>query len=126
MHTALETPAVDCTDMIGTALSFKFDVHASSADTVFTVEISTDGGADWITVWQRVQPDPGDLGPQTANIDISETADGRMDVLLRFRYQATDAEEWGWQVDDVIISADKKNQFNWFLFLQAIIAKPVL
>jgi hypothetical protein len=121
MHTAFATPAVDCTGMVRTVLSFNYDVYTSSTDTVFAVEISTDSGTSWSApVWQRGQG-IDDLGPKTAEVDISAIADGQADVIVRFRYEATDAENWGWQVDDVAISADK--QFNWLLFLPAITAQ---
>ena len=117
MDTVLVTPSFDCTELSGTILSFKYDIFKEQETSAFLAEVSTNGGSDWDTVWQRTL---SDRGPETATADISTYADGASAVRIRFRYTAS--YDWWWQIDDVTVSADEKDTFNWLLFLPAIIA----
>ncbi|WPD23013.1 MAG: choice-of-anchor J domain-containing protein [Candidatus Electrothrix scaldis] len=113
VDTVLVTPVIDCTDLSGTSLSFKYDAYEQLDRSSFTVEISTNNGVNWTTVWQQNQ---SDRGPKTATIDLSAEADRQSSVRIRFRYTAS--FDWWWQVDDVVVSSSAP--FNWLLFLPAI------
>ncbi|MCI5125089.1 MAG: hypothetical protein D3925_11580 [Candidatus Electrothrix sp. AR5] len=119
MDTVLVTPSFDCTNVSGTILSFKYDSFEQRRTSTFVVEVSANGGSDWVAVWQRTQ---SDRGPKIATADISAYADGTSSVLIRFRYTAS--YDWWWQIDDVTVSADEKEKFNWLLFLPSITAGP--
>jgi hypothetical protein len=123
IDTVLVTPSFDCTDASGTSLSFKYDAFEQRETSAFVVEVSVNRGSDWVAVWQRTQ---SDRGPKTATVDISSYADGASSVLIRFRYTAS--YDWWWQIDDVTVSANGKNTFNWLLFLPPITAgsRPAL
>ncbi len=122
MDTALNTPSIDCSTRRGTTLSFKYYIYSGKADTVFAAWVSVDGGNSWENIWSRTGEVDADF--QTALIDISERADGQSDVQIRFRYTASN--DWYWQLDDVVVSSDDRNEFNWLLFLPAIISKKSL
>ncbi|XCN73965.1 MAG: choice-of-anchor J domain-containing protein [Candidatus Electrothrix aestuarii] len=121
VDTSLDTPALDCSTLHGTQLSFSYDGYTESVDTenVFLVQVSVGGGGVWTTVdWQPA--DTNDLlGPQAASIDISSLVDGQSDVRIRFRYTAS--TPWWWQLDDVKVSSG----FQWLLFMPAIIGRPI-
>ncbi|MCI5149470.1 MAG: hypothetical protein D3916_08800 [Candidatus Electrothrix sp. MAN1_4] len=119
MDTALNTPSINCSTRRGTTLSFKYDIYSGKVDTVFAVQISVDGGDSWEKIWSRTGEVNADF--QTALIDISERADGQPDVQIRFRYTASN--DWWWQLDDVVVSSNESEKFNWLLFLPAIISK---
>ena len=115
VDTVLSMPPIDCSDLTGTALSFKYDAFDKFETSLFTVEVSTNEGNDWTVMWQKNQ---SDRGPKTATLDLGTVADGQASLLIRFRYTAS--YDWWWQVDDVTVSADEKNTFNWLLFMPAI------
>ncbi|MDU9047465.1 MAG: choice-of-anchor J domain-containing protein [Candidatus Electrothrix sp. Rat3] len=117
IDTVLVTPSLDCLDLTGISLSFKYDAFEGQGTSTFAVEISTDGGSNWVPVWQQAQ---SDRGPKTASVDISSEADGQPSVLIRFRYNAS--WDWWWQIDDVTVISNEKKSFNWLLFLPAITA----
>lgn len=119
--TALDTPSIDCSTRKGTTLSFKYYIYSGKTDTVFAAHISVDGGNSWEEIWSQTGEVNADF--QTARIDISERADGQPDVQIRFRYTASD--DWWWQLDDVVVSSNESEteEFNWLLFLPAIISK---
>ncbi|MGB5684190.1 MAG: hypothetical protein WBM35_00140 [Candidatus Electrothrix sp.] len=119
MDTALTASSVDCSNITGTTLSFKYDIYSQKSDTEFAVWLSLDGGNSWEEKWARNGEALADN--QTALIDISEEADGQADVQIRFRYTASG--DWWWQVDDVVMSSSETGKFNWLLFLPAIIGK---
>lgn len=101
MNTELVSPQVDCSALAQVHLEFKYDVYRYYSTTKFAVDVSTDGGGNWMNVWQRVGVN--DRGPRTAVIDISALAAGQGDVRVRFLYSAP-GWDWWWQVDDVVIS----------------------
>ncbi|WP_446010938.1 hypothetical protein [Candidatus Electrothrix sp.] len=115
MDTTLSISSIDCSTSSGTKLFFNYDALHSIGNTSFTVQLSVNGGTEWVDIWHRTE---SDLGPKTASVDISAVADGQSSVLLRFHYY-TDKSDFWWQVDDVRVSADEKNTFNGIPFLQA-------
>ena len=122
VDTVLVTPFFDCSGLTGISLSFNYDAYEELDSSSFTVQISVNGG-EWINKWQKTQ---NDRGPKTATVDLSAEADRQSSVRIRFRYTAE--YDWWWQVDDVIVSSsdDENGQFNWLLFLPALIGRPPL
>jgi hypothetical protein len=100
MH--LTSPPVDCTDMSGTRLKFWrwLGVEAPSFDHAY-VRISTDG-ASWTTIW-RNSAEVFDASWTEINLDISDIADNRPQVYLRWTMGTTDASltYCGWNIDGV-------------------------
>jgi hypothetical protein len=115
VDTVLETDVLDFSGLRAARLTFKYDAPIANAAT-FSVSVSGDNGASWQAVWQQTVNDDG---PKTADIDLSFLADNRAAVLVRFQYTA--ADDWWWQLDDIVLSADKP--FAWNLFLPAIIGR---
>jgi hypothetical protein len=115
VDTVLSMPPINCSDLTGIQLSFKYDAFDNSGTSSFAVEVSTDGGNNWTIFWQKNQ---SVRGPNAEVLDLGTVADGQSSLLVRFRYIASN--EWWWQVDDVTVSADEKNKFNWLLFMPAI------
>ncbi|CAK8724604.1 hypothetical protein KKHLCK_14510 [Candidatus Electrothrix laxa] len=115
IDTVLSMPPIDCSDLTGTNLSFKYDAYDQFETSSFAVEVSTNEGNGWTEVWKK---ELSDRGPQTATLDLGTVADGQPSLMIRFRYTAS--YEWWWQIDDVTVSADEKNKSNWILFIPAI------
>jgi len=118
MDTVLVAPSIDCSVSTGTTLTFAYDAFLKYSSASLIVEISVNGGMDWMNIWQKTEPD---RVSKTETIDISSEADGQPSVLIRFHYHA-DAWDWWWQLDDVVVSSSD-NEFNWLLFLPAIVGR---
>ncbi|MEJ2853706.1 MULTISPECIES: S8 family serine peptidase [unclassified Saccharothrix] len=102
--TELVTPTVDLTGVDAPRIEFKQDIRAF-ADEVFDVDLSTDGGASWTTVWRNEgSGGTGSLsGPRTEAVPIPAAA-GQSAVKVRFHYYDANFA-WWWQVDDVLVGA---------------------
>jgi hypothetical protein len=100
VDTVLVTRTIDCTDLSGTSLTFKYDAYKQWESSTFAVEVSVNSG-EWVDKWQRTE---NDRGPKTATVDLSAEADGQSSVRIRFRYTAS--SDWWWQIDDVTVSAN--------------------
>jgi len=97
--TELIVPPFDFSGATIVSLTFKTDFRwydTSKAD----VDISSDGGTIWTTVWQKTSDY---RGAATETVDISTAAAGHANVLVRFHYYDAD-NDWWWQVDDVEIT----------------------
>ncbi len=101
IDTALVSPGIDCSDLRQVILSFRYDYRTRTGEDGADVEVSPDGGATWLTVWQS--PDTADEGPNQAVVDISEQAAGQDRIRVRFRHHHA-FRQGTWQIDDVAIS----------------------
>lgn len=110
VDTTLTSPA---TDMSGfDAPTLKFDTkYWVNFFTTASVDVSTDGGQTWATVWKHSR-DPGNtvgggfwVGPQT--VPLPQAA-GQHDVRVRFHYtgkQPAVGRSAVWQVDNVFLGS---------------------
>jgi len=100
-NTELRTPLYDFSSATAVSLTFNTDFYwfdTSKAD----VDVSNDGGTNWINVWQKQDADY--RGSAAEAIDISVAAAGQSNVLVRFHYYDADFD-WWWQVDDVTLTS---------------------
>lgn len=100
MDEQLITPSIDCSGYEDVTLSFNhyFRHYAlGGGSEKGDVDVSVDGGP-WINVARYTRDDFG-----SKTIDISELADGKKDVRVRWRYR--DAfYDWYWGIDNVVLS----------------------
>ncbi len=94
--TYLVSPVVDLSGVDDADVSFDSDYHA--LDSVASVDISTDGGATWTSIWQHTTDDV--RGPSHDDLAVP-AADGQSLVQVRFHYTGTWA--WWWEVDNVFL-----------------------
>ncbi len=83
------------------SVGLEFKTYVSSSDPNVNVDLSFDGGTTWpTTVWSK--PVSGFSGAQTVIVDLTSTAAGHSNVILRFR-------TWGnsiWlELDDIKVMA---------------------
>ncbi|OLF08717.1 hypothetical protein BLA60_22130 [Actinophytocola xinjiangensis] len=96
--TYLTSPSFNLTGRQDAAVEFGTDLRpAVNSDA--SVDLSTDGGRTWTTVWQRTGF-PGADGPGSQAVRLPDAA-GKRDVRLRFHYEG----QWSgwWAVDDVFV-----------------------
>ncbi|MGH3407771.1 MAG: carboxypeptidase regulatory-like domain-containing protein [Streptosporangiaceae bacterium] len=96
MDTALTSPAANLTGQSAPHLTFDTAYYATPHGQAARVDLSTDGGKTWSTIWQRTVADT--IGP--VDIPIPQAA-GHASVRVRFRYTGDD--DWWWAVDDVLV-----------------------
>ncbi|MFC7707759.1 S8 family serine peptidase [Micromonospora lupini] len=93
--TDLVTPTVDLRATPAPVLRFRSDWWAVGVTDAADVDVSTDGGATWTTVWHQTG---SRRGPLLEEVPLAPAA-GASTVRVRFRFHGTFA--WWWQVDDV-------------------------
>lgn len=105
MDTELHTPAIDLTGSTVAELTFasNFQDYIGAGDG--WVDLSSDGGLTWSTVYTQTEDDTGGVGGGGVmrTLDLSAYAGRR--IHLRFRYAAP-GDAWYWQVDDVRVGGD--------------------
>jgi N-acetylneuraminic acid mutarotase len=99
MDTSLETPVTDLTGDQSPILRFD-NVLPGVPGRTADVDVSTDGGATWTTVWENAG-NPGVPGPVTEVIPLPQAA-GQPDVQARFHYIDTSGGQH-WSVDNVFL-----------------------
>jgi hypothetical protein len=103
----LATSALDCTYLQDVELSFWkwLGVESSEFDHA-AVEVSNDGSF-WATLWENPPSVTSDNQWSQASFDISDIADGRPTVYIRWTMGTTDGTVTypGWNIDDVEIWA---------------------
>ncbi|MFH1686340.1 MAG: M28 family peptidase [bacterium] len=100
------SPAIDCSDLVGTKLSFwrYLGVEQPSYDHAY-VRVSTNG-TTWTTLWENTATIEDNAYSQWS-FDISSIADGAPAVYVRFTMGTTDGS-WqycGWNIDDVRVTS---------------------
>ncbi|MEJ2853707.1 MULTISPECIES: Kelch repeat-containing protein [unclassified Saccharothrix] len=102
IDTDLTSPPVDLSGVAAPVVRFRHDLPTND-DEIADVDVSTDGGGSWTTVWrQEGQFGLGDRrGPRVEEVAIPEAA-GQSDVRVRFHYHNANFD-WWWQVDDVVV-----------------------
>jgi N-acetylneuraminic acid mutarotase len=95
--TDLVTPVFDLTGAATPLLRFNSDYRDLGADDSGEVDVTTDGGATWRTVWQATT---SRRGPRVEEVALTAVAN-QASVQLRFRYRGT--WDWWWQVDNVSV-----------------------
>ncbi|MBM0231770.1 S8 family serine peptidase [Micromonospora sp. STR1_7] len=93
--TDLVTPTVDLSAAPAPVLRFRSDWRAVGVTDAADVDVSTDGGGSWTTVWHQTS---SRRGPRMEEVPLDPAA-GAATVQVRFRFQGTFA--WWWEVDDV-------------------------
>jgi hypothetical protein len=96
--TYLTSPVTDMSRYHSPALQFLTDLRPAVNSTA-TVQLSTDAGRTWTTVW-RNSGFPGVTGPAQVVIPLPQTA-GQRRAQVRFGYVG----EWSqyWEIDDVFL-----------------------
>jgi len=93
----LVSPVMDLTHQSSPNLQFAA-VYLPNDTSVAEVDLSTDGGTTWTTVWN-----PGDnVVWQTVSVPLAQAA-GKPDVRLRFHFDG--AGETLWQLDNVTVGS---------------------
>jgi hypothetical protein len=115
----LITPAINLATATQAWLHFAtFSEPNDNGETVNNVDVSTDGGATWTTVWASVAPSigtatvddgtgnliSGTSGGATVpvHINISTLAAGKASVKIRFHHLYAN-DDWYWIVDNVVV-----------------------
>ncbi|MEU0549494.1 S8 family serine peptidase [Micromonospora sp. NPDC005979] len=93
--TDLVTPSVDLRGTPAPVLRFHSDWRAVGVSDTADVDVSTDGGTTWTTVWHQTT---SRRGPVVEEVPLDPAA-GAASVRVRFRFHGSFA--WWWQVDDV-------------------------
>jgi hypothetical protein len=94
VHTTLTSPAADLSGQSAPELTFD-SAYYTAAGQDATVQVSTNGGRTWSTVWQTTADA---VGAET--IPLPSAADQK-DVRARFSYSGHDG--WYWAVDNVLL-----------------------
>lgn len=97
-ETMLTGPSVNMSGYRSPALRFAGDLEPAAGATA-SVDVSTDGGRTWATVWTR-PGFPGARGPEAQVVPLPQAA-GKTRVRVRFRYAG--ALPGRWAVDDVFL-----------------------
>jgi hypothetical protein len=98
--TSLVTPTMDLSGRTSAAIQWANDYITDEFEpSVVSVDVTIDGGDNWVTVWTAEDSIPG---PGTRIADMSFAA-GHASVAARFRYQAFFSRTW--QVDDVKVGS---------------------
>jgi len=96
----LQTPAMDLSAYAAASLGLEFKTSIEACSETADVDVSVNGSSGpWTNVWTSTT---NLCGPQTVNIDLTSTAAGYSNVVLRFRHYGTSL--W-WVIDDVKIMA---------------------
>jgi len=91
----LQTPVMDFSSETSVVLEFDTYYDYYSGDSA-TVNISTDGGGIWTTIWTISEDFSGHV-----ILDVSADAAGQSQVMVEFRYIGSWG--WYWEVDDVFL-----------------------
>ena len=99
MDTSLQTPVVNMTGYQSPVVQFDTDLPGVPGR-VAGVDLSTDGGDTWTTVWQQAGS-PGIPGPSRQVISLPQAA-GQARVQVRFHYIDTSGGQH-WSLDNVFL-----------------------
>ena len=95
--TSLVTPVLDLSGDSNPVLKFHNDYFGFPGQTG-SVDVSTDGGQTWSSVWQHTSDSV--RGPDLEQVAIPQ-AGGQSNVQLRFHFISSFG--WWWEVDDVTV-----------------------
>jgi hypothetical protein len=95
LNTTLTSPSVDLSGQSAPNVTFQSGYYGARGQQA-EVELSTDGGSRWQTIWRQTTGDA--VG--SVSIPIPQAA-GKQDVRVRFGYTGHDA--WWWTVGDVTV-----------------------
>ena len=101
MNTSLISPDLDVSSAVSVKVVFRSDFNDFGGNDQGVVEVSTDGGSSWQTVFIYDRADY--RGPREEVVDITPYINGP-DLKIRFTYIAP-GWHWWWQVDDVWVIA---------------------
>jgi gliding motility-associated-like protein len=98
----LLSPSFDCSNIRNTTLNFWRYCNVEDGYDGAVVEITTDGGNTWHTLWSGY---PQDDEWTFQSINISAYADGQSNVQVRWRTHSDGSITYsGWNIDDVRIT----------------------
>ncbi len=89
------------------SVSFKYNYQNFAFLDVFAVEISTNGGGSWSTLWSTQADTGGFFALPGASQTIDISAYGGNTVNIGFHYYDPNTGDWDWyaQGDDVVVEA---------------------
>ena len=103
----LISPTIDLCDCNG-SLKFEFanlfTYYYYGADGVADVDVSTDGGSNWLNILRLKMPtgatNSGSYGPETRTLDVTSIASASSNLKFRFHYYNPEIAYW-WFVDEI-------------------------
>ncbi len=99
----LMTPLMDLTGLSGVAVTYDFvDDITYGPSLPHQVEISTDGGASWTSIYTYTV-DAGNLNWQSNTIPLGASADGASAVMVRWFYNDGGTWATGLAIDNVVV-----------------------
>ncbi|HEY2792521.1 MAG TPA: carboxypeptidase regulatory-like domain-containing protein, partial [Micromonosporaceae bacterium] len=96
--TYLVSPTTDLSAVSAPDVGFDTDYH--DLNSVAQVDLSTDGGSTWSTIWDSSGVDF--RGPAHVDVPVPQAA-GKSSAQVRFHYTGTWA--WWWEVDNVFLGS---------------------
>ena len=96
LDATLTSPGVDLAGQQAPHLAFDTSYYPYGRGQDAQVQVSTDGGATWQTVWQQTRT----VFAGHVDLPIPQAA-GHAQVIARFRYSGADG--WWWAVDNVFL-----------------------
>ena len=115
IDTSLIAPPLDLTDNSYIVLYYETvysDAHWM--DDYVDIDVSTNGGSDWITVLHWEDVDVVQHGPGTNVVVNISVAAGCPNALVRFHYYSPAGGYW-WEIDNVKIIADTVNPADFMV-----------
>ncbi len=101
-HEWLLSPSFDCSNIRNTTLNFWRYCNVENGYDAAVVELTTDGGNTWQTIWSGY---PQDDQWVFQSFNISAYADGQSNVQIRWRTSSDATVTYsGWNIDDVRIT----------------------
>ncbi|MBN1295772.1 hypothetical protein JXA80_03265 [bacterium] len=99
---ALRTEIIDCTGLEDCMLHYAYEwASGYDASASGQVRISNDGGTTFTTIYEHTAPTTPSIESGLQEIDISSYADGQNDVVVEFRYNATDDYYWAVMITQI-------------------------
>ena len=96
LSTATLNYTLDFSSWVGIILEFDNDWRTIDADDEAHIEVSTDGGATWIGIWDQI----GVSVRNTHEIVDASVLDGQSNCMLRLR-SVQPGWDWWWAVDNI-------------------------
>ena len=101
----LESPAIDCSECVGTRLQFRRWISADAGD---GAKVLVNGTVVWDSADYAAQQIVIDRHWELVDIAIDTLVDGKSDVKVRFEIGNNGTLAWGgWAIDDVALRAEE-------------------
>ncbi len=101
-HEWLLSPTINCSNIRNTTLSFWRYANVEANYDIAVVELTTDGGSSWNSIWAGY---PQDDQWVFQSFNIAAYADGQSNVQIRWRTSSDGSITYsGWNIDDVRVT----------------------